>query len=73
MGWNTFAGAGDDALDMPRLRGDWAQLHRGDAEPLPEDPAVLEAWLLFHNGAFEQAAQAGLAAGGDGITVANKA
>jgi tetratricopeptide (TPR) repeat protein len=29
--------------------------------------------VLFHNGEFEQAARAGLQAGGDGITAANKA
>ena len=34
---------------------------------------MLQAWVLFHNGAFQQAAEAGLKAGGDGITVANKA
>ena len=34
---------------------------------------MLEAWALFHNGDFEKAAASGLAAGGAGITVANKA
>jgi tetratricopeptide (TPR) repeat protein len=51
----------------------WSRLHCGDAEPCPQDTAVLQAWVLFHNGEFEQAAAAGLNAGGAGITVANKA
>jgi tetratricopeptide (TPR) repeat protein len=34
---------------------------------------VLQAWALFHNGEFQRAAEAGLKAGGDGVTVANKA
>jgi len=55
------------------LKKQWQRLHGGDAEPWPEDAAVIEAWTLFHAGMFEQACGAGLAAGGDGITVANKA
>ena len=39
---------------------------------LPQDPAVLHAWALFHNGEFQRR-QKGLAAGGAGITAANKA
>ncbi|MDP9045324.1 MAG: hypothetical protein M3O01_11030 [Pseudomonadota bacterium] len=50
----------------------WRRLHAGDAEPLPDDPAVRAAWALFHAGDFQQATRAGLAAGGAGITVANK-
>lgn len=55
------------------LKKQWPRLHAGDAEPWPEDVAVIKAWTLFHAGKFEQACAAGLAAGGDGITVANKA
>ena len=55
------------------LKKQWPRLHAGDAEPWPEDVAVIKAWTLFHAGKFEQARAAGLAAGGDGITVANKA
>jgi tetratricopeptide (TPR) repeat protein len=40
---------------------------------LPKDAAVLQAWVLFHNGEFQKAAEAGLKAGGAGLTVANKA
>src|SRR5207237_8493667 len=42
-------------------------------EPLRADAAVLEGWALFHNGEFHKAMEAGLAAGGAGLTVANKA
>lgn len=55
------------------LKKHWARLHAGDAEPLPADTQVLAAWALFHAGEFQQATQAGLAAGGAGVTAANKA
>jgi hypothetical protein len=55
------------------LKKHWARLHQGDAEPLPADPAVLAAWRLFHAGDFQAAFDAGLHAGGAGITVAHKA
>lgn len=71
--WIAFPHLGDYPFDVASVRRDWARLHAGDAEPLPRDEAVLAAWVLFHSGEFQQAAQAGLAAGGDGITVANKA
>ena len=34
---------------------------------------MLAAWALFHAGEFQKACEAGLKAGGAGITVANKA
>ena len=71
--WTVFPRLGDFEYDADSLTREWARLHGGDAEPLPADPKVLAAWVLFHNGEFERAAQAGLAAGGGGITVANKA
>ncbi|MDC8785769.1 hypothetical protein [Roseateles koreensis] len=55
------------------LKKNWARLHMGDAEPFPKDAAVQQAWIHFHAGEFQQAHDAGLAAGGGGITVANKA
>jgi tetratricopeptide (TPR) repeat protein len=71
--WTAFPRLGDFDYDADSLPREWARLHGGDAEPLPADPKVLAAWVLFHKGEFERAAQAGLAAGGAGITVANKA
>ncbi|MFY3382618.1 hypothetical protein [Paracidovorax sp. MALMAid1276] len=71
--WTPFPHAGDYAFDANSVKKQWARLHAGDAEPCPKDAAVLQAWALFHNGDFEKAAAAGLAAGGAGITVANKA
>ena len=56
-----------------RLRTLWPRLHAGDAEPWPDEASVVEAWRLFHAGDYLGAAVAGLAAGGCGITVANKA
>jgi hypothetical protein len=71
--WAAFPHVGDFSFDVCSVKRQWQRLHAGDAEPLPADPAVLEAWALFHNGEFQRAVDAGLAAGGDGITVANKA
>jgi tetratricopeptide (TPR) repeat protein len=71
--WCTFAQLGHYPFDAATVRAQWAQLHRGDCEPLPTDAAVLQAWALFHSGEFQKAAQAGLAVGGPGVTVANKA
>jgi tetratricopeptide (TPR) repeat protein len=71
--WTAFPHAGDYAFDAASLKKNWARLHQGDCEPLPKEAAVLQAWVLFHNGEFQQAAEAGIKAGGDGITVANKA
>ncbi|HSV54893.1 MAG TPA: hypothetical protein VLJ57_22410 [Burkholderiaceae bacterium] len=71
--WTTFPHLGDYAFDAIRVKKNWARLHAGDAEPCPQEPAVLDAWALFHNGDFQKAAEAGLALGAAGITVANKA
>jgi tetratricopeptide (TPR) repeat protein len=59
--------------DAATLQKQWARLHAGDAEPAPKDDKVLAAWALFHAGEFQKAYDAGLKAGGAGITVANKA
>jgi len=59
--------------DAAALKKKWARLHAGDAEPLPKEAAVLAAWALFHAGEFQKATEAGVKAGGAGITVANKA
>jgi hypothetical protein len=60
-------------FDAGRLSALWDRLHKGDAEPLPTDPGLLQAWVLFHNGEFQRAAQAGLALGDAGANLANKA
>jgi tetratricopeptide (TPR) repeat protein len=71
--WTAFPHPGDYAFDATSLKKSWARLHQGDCEPLPKEAGVLQAWVLFHNGEFQKAAEAGLKAGGAGITVANKA
>ncbi len=55
------------------LKKHWARLHRGDCEPFPKDDAVIAAWIDYHAGRFQQAAEAGLKAGGAGLNAANKA
>jgi len=71
--WSAFPHAGDYTFDAGSVRRQWSRLHAGDAEPCPTDAAVLDAWALFHNGEFQKAADAGLKAGGAGLTVAHKA
>jgi len=71
--WTAFPHAGDYALNAASLKKNWPRLHQGDCEPLPTEADVLEAWVLFHNGEFQKAAEAGIKAGGHGLTVANKA
>ncbi|WKB54790.1 hypothetical protein [Eleftheria terrae] len=72
--WTPFPyDPSDYRYDPEALARHWGRLHAGDAEPLPDDPRVMQAWCLFHAGQFEQATAAGLAAGDAGTTVANKA
>lgn len=71
--WTSFAHIDAYPFDSARVKRHWKQLHAGDCEPLPKDAQVLAAWVLFHSGKFEEAAQAGLQAGPLGTTVANKA
>ena len=71
--WKPFPNAGHPPIDAERLKALWSRLHRGDAEPWPDESAVVQAWVLFHNGEFQRAAEAGLALGDAGMNVANKA
>ena len=72
--WTAFPYASDDYhYDVATLKKKWTRLHAGDAEPLPKDDKVLAGWSLFHAGEFQKACEAGLKAGGAGITLANKA
>src|SRR5690349_8038772 len=72
--WTAFPHDGAEyTYDAAALKKNWARLHAGDAEPLPSDAKVLAAWALFHAGEFQKAVEAGLKAGGGGITAANKA
>ena len=72
--WTAFPhDAAAYRYDAAALKKHWARLHTGDAEPQPKDDKVLAAWALFHAGDFQKAFDAGLKAGGAGLTVANKA
>ena len=70
--WTAFPADLFD-LGLADVKKQWSRLHIGDTEPLPKDAKVQEAWVLFHRGEFQKAHDAGLKAGGAGITVANKA
>lgn len=72
--WTAFPhDASAYTYDAAALKKKWARLHQGDAEPLPKDAASLNAWALYHAGEFQKATEAGLKAGGSGLTAANKA
>jgi tetratricopeptide (TPR) repeat protein len=75
--WTAFPYDNDEyTRDAAGLKKHWARLHAGDAESwadVAKDDKVLAAWALFHAGEFHSAFDAGLKAGGVGVTVANKA
>ncbi len=72
--WTAFPyDAADYTYDAAALKKHWARLHKGDAEAVPKDDAVLAAWALFHAGQFQKAHDAGLKLGDAGLVVANKA
>ena len=72
--WTAFAHPSKSFVyGAEALRKAWAKLHRGDCEPYPADADVQEAWRLFHQGKFAEAVERGIAAGGAGLTCANKA
>src|SRR3712207_2751225 len=72
--WQKFPHADKAyAYDAASLRKAWPRLHRGDCEPLPKEPALLEPWRAFHAGDFAAAVDGGLAAGGAGRNAAVKA
>ena len=55
------------------LRAAWPELHGGDQETYPSNPALVQAWIAFHAGEFERAARLGLDVGVNGYAVAHKA
>ena len=75
--WTPFPHLGEYTFDATSVKKHWAKLHAGDAEPLPTNEKLLEAWALFHSGEFQKAAELGLALANSGLiaglTVANKA
>ena len=75
--WAPFPHLGEYTYDAASVKKHWTKLHAGDAEPLPTNEKLLEAWALFHSGEFQKAAELGLALANSGLitglTVANKA
>lgn len=71
--WLPCPFTADYRFDADRVRSQWPALHAVDDEPMPDSDALLQAWALFHSGQFEQATEAGLALGIDGLSVANRA
>ncbi|SFU80782.1 hypothetical protein [Pseudoduganella namucuonensis] len=74
MAWNTFPHADDAYVYTPAtLKKAWARLHACDAEPYPATPELVQAWIAYHAGEFEKAAELGLAQGAEGYAVAHRA
>jgi tetratricopeptide (TPR) repeat protein len=74
MAWKAFPYPNAAYLHTrDSLKAAWRGLHSGDAEPWPRKAAVIDAWIGFHAGEFEQAEHAGVAAGWAGHAAANKA
>lgn len=71
--WTAFCCSDMYPFDAHSVKKYWARLHAGDQEPLPDDEQVLHAWVHFHRGEFEQAAELGALAGQRGTAVASKA
>jgi tetratricopeptide (TPR) repeat protein len=72
--WTKFPHA-DKAYryDGATLKQHWGRLHGHDGEPFPKDTGVQEAWRHYHAGEFQQAVEAGTAAGEAGVNPAAKA
>jgi tetratricopeptide (TPR) repeat protein len=70
--WEPIDPAFIKSLSTDQLNGIWSQLHAADLAPLPEGD-LLEAWLLFHNGHYAEAAESALALGDVGIPVVMRA
>ena len=72
-GWTKFPHA-EKKFEYTRasLKKAWDRLHKGDAEPFPKSDAVVDAWIAFHAGDFQGAAELGAKAGAEGVNVANK-
>lgn len=71
--WAKFPHLGEFNYTATTVKKHWARLHAGDCEPCPTSAEELAAWVLFHNGEFQEAVDTGLKVGGSGITAANKA
>ena len=71
--WTPCPYVADYPVDTARVKALWTELHAVDDESLPEDDALLHGWALFHSGRFQEAADAGLAVGPDGWSLASRA
>jgi len=71
--WRPTPNAREFTYTPTTLRKVWGPLHAGDCEPWPQNPAALQAWVHFHNGAFEAAVATGMKAGGAAVHAANRA
>jgi tetratricopeptide (TPR) repeat protein len=60
------------AIDSATLEIQWRQLHAGQSLQPPPEPLV-EGWVRYHRGDFEQAAAIGLLHGSQGLALANQA
>ena len=72
--WTKFPhDASDFTYEGDQLADSWAELHRGDCEPLPEDERLQEAWRRYPAGDFAGAVELAEEIGMTAHAVANKA
>jgi tetratricopeptide (TPR) repeat protein len=72
--WNPFPFDSQAyRYDSSQLEKQWSELHGGDCEPFPGDPALLKAWAAYHAGDFRKAVDLADDFGLAAHAVANKA
>jgi tetratricopeptide (TPR) repeat protein len=60
-------------IDAAKLSVQWRQLHAGQGQQPPPPEPLIEGWVRYHRGDFEQAAGIGLLHGSHGLALANQA
>lgn len=61
------------AIDAATLEVQWRQLHAGQGLQTPPPEPLIEGWVRYHRGDFEQAVDIGLLHGSHGLALANQA
>jgi len=71
--WQPLRLADQPRLDADAVRAQWPRLHAGQCLSLSDELPLLDGWVHFHNGEFEQAYSFGMAQGPAGKALANRA
>ena len=71
--WTPLPAKAVFTFERKSLRRYWPLLHAGDGEAYQQDAALLDAWVDYHNGAFQSAFEAAVSLDDAGATLANRA